>query len=150
MDNYKKEILSPTLKIVKLMIEYPAIYKSINISSLQEFQPYQNGEYTEGNNVNIYNSSKFSNFNSNYISKEKYKNINNNQMSKSGEIFQTLSCDSQDNNALINTNLDNNTNKIKNKTYTPLRNNRNKFNYNEKKKKMQILILEYIIKILII
>ena len=49
------------------MIEYPAIYKSINISSLQEFQPYQNGEYTEGNNVNIYNSSKFSNFNSNYI-----------------------------------------------------------------------------------
>jgi hypothetical protein len=136
MDCYKKEILSPTLKIVTMMIEYPEIYKSINISSLQEFQPSQSNEYPDGNNINnIYvnnNINKYKNYN-NLIRKDndkmnkyndKYnKNININQMSKSGEIFPTLSYDASQENLMYDKNLHhNNTQRIINKEQTPLRN----------------------------
>jgi len=154
MDFYKKEILSPTLKIVTMMIEYPEIYKSINISSLQEFQPNQSCEFTEGNNLNniVYNSNnnsnKYKNYNGNFIQKDNDK-INNfikdkynknkigiNQMSKSGEVFSTLSCEASQENLsnFINQNEKNfnNTHRILNKEHTPLR-NKEYFSYDDEK-----------------
>ena len=48
-DNTRQEVLSPTLKIVQLMILYPKIYKTLNISNMKD---YHQIEEKMGNNEN--------------------------------------------------------------------------------------------------
>ena len=52
-DNTKQEVLSPTLKIINLMILYPRIYKTLNISNMKDYhQPDEkiiNNENNENN-----------------------------------------------------------------------------------------------------
>ena len=58
-DNTKQEVLSPTLKIIKLMILYPRIYKTLNISNMKDYhQPddkimiNENSNYQRTNTIN--------------------------------------------------------------------------------------------------
>ena len=58
-DNTKQEVLSPTLKIIKLMILYPRIYKTLNISNMKDYhQPddkimnNENTNYQRTNTIN--------------------------------------------------------------------------------------------------
>ena len=58
-DNTKQEVLSPTLKIINLMILYPRIYKTLNISNMKDYhQPddkiinNENTNYQRTNTIN--------------------------------------------------------------------------------------------------
>ena len=58
-DNTKQEVLSPTLKIIQLMILYPRIYKTLNISNMKDYhQPddkiivNENTNYQRTNTIN--------------------------------------------------------------------------------------------------
>ena len=58
-DNTKQEVLSPTIKIIKLMILYPRIYKTLNISNMKDYhQPddkimnNENTNYQRTNTIN--------------------------------------------------------------------------------------------------
>ena len=58
-DNTKQEVLSPTLKIINLMILYPRIYKTLNISNMKDYhQPddkiinNENANYQRTNTIN--------------------------------------------------------------------------------------------------
>ena len=52
-DNTKQEVLSPTLKIINLMILYPRIYKTLNISNMKDYhQPDEKVISNENNDNN--------------------------------------------------------------------------------------------------
>jgi cation-transporting ATPase 13A3/4/5 len=58
-DNTKQEVLSPTLKIINLMILYPRVYKTLNISNMKDYhQPddkilnNENVNYQRTNTIN--------------------------------------------------------------------------------------------------
>jgi hypothetical protein len=58
-DNTKQEVLSPTLKIIKLMILYPRIYKTLNISNMKDYHQLddkiinnENTNYQRTNTIN--------------------------------------------------------------------------------------------------
>ena len=62
-DNSKTEVLSPTLKIVRLLVLYPRLYKTLNVFNMKDYhQPSENNENLESksndynNNLNMYNS----------------------------------------------------------------------------------------------
>ena len=78
-DSTKQEVLSPTVKIVQLLILYPKIYKTLNVSNMKDYRQAEeelmesgSGDYQDNNNMN-------NNMNSNI-------NINNNYKSKDSEI----------------------------------------------------------------
>ena len=49
-DNTKQEVLSPTVKIIKLLILYPKIYKTLNISNIKDY--HQIDEELAASNTN--------------------------------------------------------------------------------------------------
>ena len=58
-DNTKQEVLSPTLKIINLMILYPRIYKTLNISNMKDYHQTddkiinnENTNYQRTNTIN--------------------------------------------------------------------------------------------------
>ena len=62
-DNSKTEVLSPTLKIVRLLVLYPRLYKTLNVFNMKDYhQSSENNENLESksndynNNLNMYNS----------------------------------------------------------------------------------------------
>ena len=58
-DSTKQEVLSPSVKIVKLLILYPKIYKTLNVSNMKDYHQaeedmMESGEFNENdNNANI-------------------------------------------------------------------------------------------------
>ena len=57
-DNTKQEVLSPSVKIVKLLILYPKIYKVINVSNMKDYhqadeEMMESGDFQENNNNNM-------------------------------------------------------------------------------------------------
>ena len=80
-DSTKKEVLSPTLKIVPLLILYPKIYKTLNVSNMKDYHQadeelMESGsrDYQDNNNNN-----EKPNMNNN-------KNNNNNQKNRASDI----------------------------------------------------------------
>ena len=70
-DSTKQEVLSPTVKIVQLLILYPKIYKTLNVSNMKDYRQADeelmesgSGEFPENNNMN-----SNINMNNNYKSK---------------------------------------------------------------------------------
>ena len=62
-DNTKQEVLSPSVKIVKLLILYPKIYKTLNVSNMKDYhqaedEMMESGDYQENNNNNNMKMSK--------------------------------------------------------------------------------------------
>ena len=94
-DYSKHQIISPTIKIVELMILFPKIYKCLNICNLKQEKSNQKENFlkkkTKNKNVNInINNAKIKSSNNNYIDNEfdfkenynklknDFQNINNN------------------------------------------------------------------------
>ena len=131
-DSTKQEVLSPTVKIVQLLILYPKIYKTLNVSNIKDYRQADeemmesgSGEFPENNNMN-------SNINMNNNYKSKGSEIGLGSMSgmmASGEMdFQDMS----------NNKFNNNNYKIKNNK-TIYRGNKkdgknDNFNFNNNKK----------------
>ena len=57
-DNTKQEVLSPTLKIIQLMILYPRIYKTLNISNMKDYHSMDEKMTNNENNEGINSISK--------------------------------------------------------------------------------------------
>ena len=55
-DSTKKEVLSPTLKIVKLLILYPHLYKTLNVFNMKDYHQISenNNNTNENENENVY------------------------------------------------------------------------------------------------
>ena len=137
-DSTKQEVLSPTVKIVQLLILYPKIYKTLNVSNMKDYrQPDEelmesgSGEFAE-NNVN-------SNLNTNFRSKASEIGLGSmSGMMASGEMdFQDMNHNNNNNNNQFNNN--NNNYKMKNNQNMNFRGNNkmsknNNYNYNENKK----------------
>ena len=70
-DSSKKEVLSPTLKIIKLIILYPHLYKTLNVFNMKDYH-----QISENNNTNE-NENAFQNNENNIIA-----NNNNNGSSE--------------------------------------------------------------------
>ena len=56
-DSTKQEVLSPTVKIVRMLILYPKIYKTLNVSNMKDYHQaeedmLESGDYQEENNNN--------------------------------------------------------------------------------------------------
>ena len=133
-DSTKQEVLSPTVKIVQLLILYPKIYKTLNVSNMKDYRQTDeelmesgSGEFPENNNMN-------SNINMNNNFKSKGSEMGLGSMSgmmASGEMdFQEMNNNKfNNNNYKVKSNNNNmnyrGNNKMKNENY----------NYNENKKR---------------
>ena len=56
-DSTKQEVLSPTVKIVRMLILYPKMYKTLNVSNMKDYHQaeedmMESGDYQEENNNN--------------------------------------------------------------------------------------------------
>ena len=131
-DSTKQEVLSPTVKIVQLLILYPKIYKTLNVSNMKDYRQADeelmesgSGEFPENNNNNM-NSNI--NMNNNYKSKGSEIGLGSmSGMMASGEM------DFQDMN---NNKFNNNIYKMKNMNYKGNSNNNkigknDNFNFND-------------------
>ena len=63
-DNSKTEVLSPTLKIIKLLILYPRLYKTLNVFNMKDYHQTSDNENMESKN-NDYNNNNNNNNNLN-------------------------------------------------------------------------------------
>ena len=80
-DNTKKEVLSPTLKIVKLLILYPHLYKTLNVFNMKDYhQINSNNENEYNDNDNIYQKNVEDNNMRNNISSENDNESENQEM----------------------------------------------------------------------
>ena len=59
-DNSKTEVLSPTLKIVKLLILYPRLYKTLNVFNMKDYHQVSDNENLESKN-NDFNNNNLNN-----------------------------------------------------------------------------------------
>ena len=85
-DSSKQEVLSPSVKIVKLLILYPKIYKVLNVSNMKDYhqadeEMMESGDFQENNNnmkmnKNVGNNKKYNNY------KMQNNNGNNNNFRK--------------------------------------------------------------------
>ena len=57
-DSTKQEVLSPTLKIIQLMVLYPRIYKTLNISNMKDYHQMEDKTFNYENNEGINSISK--------------------------------------------------------------------------------------------
>ena len=117
-DNTKQEVLSPSVKIVKLLILYPKIYKVINVSNMKDYhqadeEMMESGDFQDNNNNNM-------KMNKNYKKGQgMYTGSMGSDMAGSGEMdFQELGNNKKYNNNnynIQNNNGNNNNNNRKNK-----------------------------------
>ena len=105
-DNTKQEVLSPSVKIVKLLILYPKIYKTLNVSNMKDYhqadeEMMESGDYQENNNMKI---------NKNYKKgQEMYTGSMGSDMAGSGDMeFQDMGNNKKFNNNSNNYNIQNN------------------------------------------
>ena len=115
-DNTKQEVLSPSVKIVKLLILYPKIYKVINVSNMKDYhqadeEMMESGDFQENNNNNNMKMTK------NYKKGQgMYTGSMGSDMAGSGDMdFQELGNNKKYNNYNIQNNNGNNNNYRKNK-----------------------------------
>ena len=115
-DNTKQEVLSPSVKIVKLLILYPKIYKVLNVSNMKDYhqadeEMMESGDYQDNNNMKM---------NKNYKKAQPiYTGSMGSDMAGSGEMdFQEIGNNktyNNNNNYNIQNNNGNNNNYRKNK-----------------------------------
>ena len=105
-DNTKQEVLSPSVKIVKLLILYPKIYKTLNVSNMKDYhqadeEMMESGDYQENNNMKM---------NKNYKKgQEMYTGSMGSDMAGSGDMeFQEMGNNKKFNNNSNNYNIQNN------------------------------------------
>ena len=122
-DSTKKEVLSPTLKIVKLLILYPKLYKTLNVFNMKDYHQIEENDNENNNNAvsgNTFNNNASSenesenqesnrnNMNFNYkLNRPNDINDNNNEVEEMN----------QDNRIIYNLDYDIKKNKNKNMNY---------------------------------
>ena len=113
-DSSKQEVLSPSVKIVKLLILYPKIYKVLNVSNMKDYhqadeEMMESGDFQENNN-NM-------KMNKNYKKgQEMYTGSMGSDMAGSGDMnFQDVGNNKKYNNYKMQNNNGNNNNFRKNK-----------------------------------
>jgi hypothetical protein len=89
-DTSKTEVLSPTLKIVELLILYPRLYKTLNVFNMKDY--HQNSENENDNNENGENENleskgneymnNMNNINNNMVFNNMNNNLNYNEIQK--------------------------------------------------------------------
>ena len=87
-DTSKTEVLSPTLKIVELLILYPRLYKTLNVFNMKDY--HQNSENENDNNENGENENLESKGN------EYMNNINNNMNNNNNSMREGNSMNDSD------------------------------------------------------
>ena len=116
-DSTKQEVLSPTVKIVQMLILYPKIYKTLNVSNMKDYhqadeEMMESGDFQDNNNNNM-------KMNKNYKKGQgMYTGSMGSDMAGSGEMdFQELGNNKKynNNNYNIQNNNGNNNNNRKNK-----------------------------------
>ena len=136
-DSTKQEVLSPTVKIVPLLILYPKIYKTLNVSNMKDYRQADeelmesgSGEFPPNNNMNMN-----SNMNNNYKSKGSEMGLGSltSGMMASGEM------EFQDTN---NNKFNNNHYKMKNNNMNFRGNNKN-YNENQKMRENENMKYKY-------
>ena len=109
-DNTKQEVLSPTLKIIQLMILYPRIYKTLNISNMKDFHNLDDKMINNENNEGINSISKTGETISRTVDKnDENEKINNNITLNNNNIDYSFRDNSRDlNSNSISNNISNN------------------------------------------
>ena len=79
-DSSKQEVLSPTIKIVKFLILYPKIYKTLNISNMKDY--HQMDEELQGSAVNNTRFNSIGSLEQSMNDKEVNKNFEKNNIRK--------------------------------------------------------------------
>ena len=79
-DSTKQEVLSPTIKIVKFLILYPKIYKTLNISNMKDY--HQMDEELQGSAVNNTRFNSIGSLEQSMNDKEVNKNFEKNNIRK--------------------------------------------------------------------
>ena len=117
-DSSKQEVLSPSVKIVKLLILYPKIYKVLNVSNMKDYhqadeEMMESGDFQENNNNNMNNMK----MNKNYKKgQEMYTGSMGSDMAGSGDMnFQDVGNNKKYNKYKMQNNNGNNNNFRKNK-----------------------------------
>ena len=114
-DNTKQEVLSPSVKIVKLLILYPKIYKVLNVSNMKDYhqadeEMMESGDFQENNNNNMKMTKNYKK------GQGMYTGSMGSDMAGSGDMdFQELGNNKKYNNYNIQNNNGNNNNYRKNK-----------------------------------
>ena len=90
-DTSKTEVLSPTLKIVELLILYPRLYKTLNVFNMKDY--HQNSENENDNNENGENENLESKGNE-YMNN--MNNINNNMNNNNNSMREVNSMNDSD------------------------------------------------------
>ena len=109
-DITKNEVLSPTIKIIKLTILYPRIYKTLNVSNMKDYHQ-EDDDITEQKNENVFNNT---NINPNIVNNGN-KNIKNNNKNKKDKINNNNMYDNRNNMYKKSMNLDFSNNQKKHK-----------------------------------
>ena len=65
-DNSKTEVLSPSLKIIKLLILYPRLYKTLNVFNMKDYHQASDNENND-NNMESKNNDFNNNLNNNSV-----------------------------------------------------------------------------------
>jgi hypothetical protein len=73
-DSTKKEVLSPTIKIVKLLILYPKLYKTLNVFNMKDYHQIE-----ENDNENNHNAVSGNTINNNASSENESENQESNR-----------------------------------------------------------------------
>ena len=117
-DSSKQEVLSPSVKIVKLLILYPKIYKVLNVSNMKDYhqadeEMMESGDFQENNNNNMNNMKMTKNYKK---GQEMYTGSMGSDMAGSGDMnFQDVGNNKKYNNYKMQNNNGNNNNFRKNK-----------------------------------
>ena len=87
-DSTKQEVLSPSVKIVKLLILYPKIYKTLNVSNMKDYhqaeeEMMESGDFNENDNNNNNANMKM---NKNYKKQEMFTGSMGSDMVGSGDM----------------------------------------------------------------
>ena len=129
-DNTKTEVLSPTLKIIKLIILYPRLYKTLNVFNMKDYHQVSENDNLESKN-NDYNN-----------------NLNNNSVADGEAEVEGAATENESDFQKSNINNNNNMNVKMNFDYGINKGNNNMPNDKEKliiKNIMLIMIIELFI-----
>ena len=149
-DSTKQEVLSPTVKIVQLLILYPKIYKTLNVSNMKDYRQNDedlmesgSGEFPDNNNMNNNYKSKGSEIGLGSISgmmasgEMDFQDMNNNKFNNNNYQMRNNNTNYRGNKKYRNNDNYSFNNKKKMRENENMKNNKNmKFNYNNNFMKM--------------
>ena len=113
-DTSKTEVLSPSLKIVELLILYPRLYKTLNVFNMKDYHQSSENENENGDNENLESKGNDYMNNLNRINNNNMNNnINNNNSIREGNSMNDMNESEYQKSNLVNNNNSNKNRNIK-------------------------------------